>query len=163
MMGVLILAPIQATPAGATFATAGNTVLTVQSGSLIIFASDSQTLVNPGNFHSTAITNGVKTFFVNNSGSFGVSRFELTINLPKNSNVSSFKRCDVGVAFIGNNSCATGSPTSVVINPGASTTYLLSLPKNGFYSFQISQNKSGTLEVHAAANTAYIANTVTSS
>lgn len=163
VMGALILAPIQPLIAQATVATAGNTTQVVKSGSLIVFASANQTFTNPGIAFSVAVTNGIKTFYINNSGDFDVSRFTLTISLPSGSNVSSFKRCDVNVAFIGNNTCASGSTTTAAITPGSPTTYLLALPKNGFYSFQISQNKSGTMVVSTSASLAHITNSTTSS
>jgi hypothetical protein len=161
-MGALILAPIQPLIAQATVAIAGNTTFAVNSGSLIVFASGTQTFTNPGIAFSTSVTNGIKTFYINNSGDFDVSRFTLTITLPNSSNVSSFKHCAVNVAFIGNNSCASGSSTTAAITPGSPVTYL-ALPKNGFYSFQISQNKTGTMVVSTSVNLAHITNYTTSS
>ena len=163
VMGALILAPIQPLIAQATVAIAGNTTLAVNSGSLIVFASGTQTFTNPGIAFSTSVTNGIKTFYINNSGDFDVSRFTLTITLPNNSHVSSFKRCAVNVAFIGNNSCASGSSITATITPGSAVTYVLALPKNGFYSFQISQNKTGTMVVSTSVNLAHITNYATSS
>lgn len=162
-MGALILAPIQPPVAFATLATAGNTTLAINSGSLIVFASGTQTFVNPANSYNVSVSNGIKTFYVNNSGDFDVSRFALIITLPNSANVSSFKRCALNVAFIGNNTCATGSPVSASMTPGSPTTYLIPLPKNGFYSFQISQNKTGTMQVHTYANSGFITNYTTSS
>lgn len=163
VVSALFIALTQPPVAMAAVATARNTTMPISSGALIVFASGTQTFVNPQNSYNVAVTNGVKTFYVNNSGDFGVSRFALIITLPSGSNVSSFKRCDLNVAFIGNNSCASGSATTVAITPGSSTTYLIPLPKNGFYSFQISQNKSGTMQVHTYANSSFITNTNTSS
>ena len=162
-MGALILAPIQPISAGAAIATAGNMTLSVRSGSLIIFASNDETQTNTGIPYSTSLSNGTKTFYINNSGNFGVSRFEMTLSLPSNSNVSSFKRCGVGILFNGNNSCAQGTSSTVTLNPGSPTTYLLPLPKNSFYSFQITQNKSGTLVVSASASTTFVTSSVSSS
>lgn len=163
VVGAVVIALTQPQIAFATLATARNTTMSVSSGSLIVFASGTQTFVNPANSYNVAVSNGTKTFFVNNSGNFDVSRFALIITLPSGSNVSSFKRCNLNVAFVGNNSCQSGSSSSVAITPGSPTTYVIPLPANGFYSFQISQNKSGTMQVHTYANSAFITNTNTSS
>ena len=81
-MGALILAPIQPPVAFATLATAGNTTLAINSGSLIVFASGTQTFVNPANSYNVSVSNGTKTFYINNSGDFDTAGFALIITLP---------------------------------------------------------------------------------
>ena len=163
VVSALFIALTQPPVAMAALATARNTTLPVSSGALIVFASGTQTFVNPGNSYNVAVSNGINTFYVNNSGNFSTAGFALIITLPSGSNVSSFKRCALNVAFIGNNTCASGSTTNLSITPGSPTTYMIPLPVNSFYSFQISQNKSGTMQVHTYANTSHITNSNTSS
>jgi hypothetical protein len=163
VVSAVLIALTQPPVALAAIATARNTTMPVSSGALIVFASGTQTFINPQNSYNVTVSNGMKTFYVNNSGDFNTAGFALIISLPAGSNVSSFKRCALNVAFIGNNSCASGSPVSVSMTPGSPTTYMLSLPRNSFYSFQISQNKSGTMQVHTYANTSHITNSNTSS
>lgn len=142
-----------------------NNVLTVVSGSVKVFATATQTFTSTGVALSIAITNGTaKTFFVNNGGSLSVSRFIMTITLPNSSNVSAFRRCPVNVSFTGSNTCASGSPV-VLTNPvsGSATTYVLTLPGNGYYSFQIVQNKTGTLGVSTSATLTNVTGSVTNS
>lgn len=155
-MGALVLAPIAPEAAQAATARAGNTNVITNSGSLLVFASGSQTFVNPKNSYNVSVNNGTYTFFINNGGDFDVSRFALIISLPANVNAS-LKRCDLNVTFTGAN-CTTGTSSSVTFTPGVAFTLLIPLPKNGFYSFQITQNKSGTMQVHTYANSSYITN-----
>lgn len=165
-MGALILAPIQPPSAFATTAVAKNNTISISSGSLIVFATGSQSFTNTGIAYSTALSNGtVRTFHINNSGSLTVSRFTMTITLPAaNSNVSAFRRCAVNVSFTGTNTCATGSPV-VVTAPvhNIATTYTLSLPATGFYSFQIIQNKAGTMVVSVSASLSNVSGATTNS
>jgi hypothetical protein len=165
-MGALLLAPIQPPIASATTAVAKNNTLSVTSGSLIVFATGSQSFTNTGIAYSTIVGNGtVRTFHINNSGSLGVSRFTMTITLPAaNSNVSAFRRCALNVSFTGTNTCATGSPV-VVTDPvhNSATTYILTLPANSFYSFQIVQNKAGSLVVSVTTSLSNVSGTTTNS
>ena len=165
-MGALLLAPIQPPIASATTAVAKNNTLSVTTRSLIVFATGSQSFTNTGIAYSTILSNGtVRTFHINNSGSLGVSRFTMTITLPAaNSNVSAFRRCALNVSFTGTNTCATGSPV-VVTNPvhNSATTYILTLPANSFYSFQIVQNKTGTLVVSVTTSLSNVSGTTTNS
>ena len=165
-MGALLLAPIQPPTASATSAVAKNNTLSVTSGSLIVFATGSQSFTNTGIAYSTIVGNGtVRTFHINNSGSLGVSRFTMTITLPAaNSNVSAFRRCALNVSFTGTNTCATGSPV-VVTDPvhNSATTYILTLPANSFYSFQIVQNKAGSLVVSVTTSLSNVSGTTTNS
>lgn len=156
-MGALLLAPIQPPSALATSAVATNNTLSITSGSLIVFATGSQSFTNTGTIFSTTLSNGtVRTFHINNSGTLSATRFLMTITLPSaNSNVSAFRRCAVNISFTGTNTCASGSPVTIT-HPihNAATTYTLALPANGFYSFQIVQNKSGTMLVSVSASLA---------
>lgn len=165
-MGALLLAPIQPPIASATTAVAKNNTLSISTSSLIVFATGSQSFTNTGIAYSTILSNGtVRTFHINNSGSLGVSRFTMTITLPaSNSNVSAFRRCALNVSFTGTNTCATGSPV-VVTNPvhNSATTYILTLPANSFYSFQIVQNKTGTLVVSVTTSLSNVSGTTTNS
>jgi hypothetical protein len=165
VVGAFILALTQPPASFATTAIAKNNTLSISSGKLILFASGSQTFTNTGIAYSTTVSNGtVRTFHINNSGNFTVSRFTLTITLPSNSNVSAFRRCAVGVSFTGTNNCASGSSTNLT-HPatGVATVYTLSLPANSFYSFQIVQNKSGTIVVSTLASLTYVTGAVTHS
>ena len=157
VVGALFIALTQPPVAEAAIKAQSNNALSVVSGKVVIFASASQTFVNTGVQLSTSVTNGTKTFYVNNSGSLAVSRFVLTINLPNNSNISAFRSCTINVAFSGNNVCASGSST-LLSNPnsGSAATYILALPGNSFYSFQITQNKSGTMTVDASASLTFV-------
>ena len=139
--------------------------LSISSGSVRVFATATQTFTSTGVALSTSISNGTaKTFFVNNGGSLSVSRFTMTITLPNSSNVSAFRRCAVNVSFTGSNTCASGSPV-VLTNPtsGSATTYILTLPGTGYYSFQIVQNKTGTLGVSTSASLSNYTGVVTNS
>lgn len=166
VVGACILALTQPPVADAAIsATSNNSTLSVSSGTLRVFATATQTFTSTGVALSTAITNGTaKNFFVNNGGSLSVSRFTMTITLPNSSNVSAFRRCAVNVSFTGSNTCASGSPV-VVTNPvsGSATTYVLTLPGNGYYAFQIVQNKSGTLGVSTSATLTNVTGSVTNS
>lgn len=163
VVGAVVIALTQPLIAFAAPIATNNRTLSVSSGSLIVFASGTQTFINPQTSYNVAVTNGIKTFYVNNSGSFSTAGFALIITLPANASVSSFKRCNLNVAFVGNNTCASGSTTNLSMTPGSPTTYMISLPTNSFYSFQISQNKSGTMQVHTYANTSHITTSNTSS
>ena len=157
-MGVMIIAPIAAPLASAATTAATSNVLSVSSGTVRVFATAAQSFTNTGVALSTSISNATaKNFFINNSGSLSMSRFTLTITLPNSSNVSAFRRCNLNVSFTGTNTCASGSPT-VVTNPvsGSATNYTLSLPANSYYSFQIVQNKTGTLTVATLASLTYV-------
>lgn len=139
--------------------------LTVISGSVQVFATANPSNTSTGVALSTLISNNSpKTFYVNNSGNLAVSRFIMTITLPSASNISSFRRCPLNVAFTGTNICASGSAT-VLTNPtsGAATTYVLPLPGAGFYSFQITQNKTGTMTVSTSASLSNFTGGVTNS
>jgi hypothetical protein len=154
VVGAIAIALTQPPASFATTAVAKNNTLSVSSGKVIVFASGAQTFTNTGIAYSGIIGNGtVRTFHINNSGNFSASRFTLTITLPNNSNVSAFRRCAVNVSFIGTNTCASGSSTNVT-HPvtGVATVYTLTLPANGFYSFQIVQNKVGSLVVSTVAS-----------
>jgi hypothetical protein len=139
--------------------------LSVVSGNVRVFATTTQSFVPTGIALSTSIANGTaKTFFINNSGDLTVSRFTMTITLPNNSNISSFKRCAVNVSFTATNTCATGSPITLT-NPvsDSATVYILSTPGPGYYSFQIIQNKTGSLVVATSASLANVASGVSNS
>ena len=163
-MGALIIAPIQPLAAEAATIAGTQKTLSISSGSLILFASGTQTYSNTGIAYSSTVSNGVaKNFFVNNSGNFSVSRFALIIVLPANSNVSAFKRCNINVSFTGTGVCASGSPATLSITPGTSTTYLLPTTPNSYYAFQIVQNKTGSIQVNTYANSGLITTSTTNS
>ena len=165
VMGALVLAPIQSPMAFAAIEAKTSNVLTLSSGTLRVFATSNQTFVSPGIELSTPVSNGTaRNFFVNNGGTLGVSRFTMTITLPNNSNVSTFRRCPVNVSFTGTNTCASGSPTTLT-NPtsGAATSYLLALSGSDFYSFQIVQNKTGTMSVSTSSSLSHVSGAATNS
>ena len=165
VMGAFILAPIQPPVATAAPISKTNHTLSVTTGTIRVFATTTQTFTSTGAQLSTTVANGTpKTFFVNNGGSLTVSRFVMTIGLPNSSNVSAFRRCNVNVAFTGTNVCASGSSTTLATpTSGAATNYLISLPGPGFYSFQITQNKSGTMTVDTSSNLSFVTNVVDNS
>ena len=165
VVGALILALTQPPASFATTAVAKNNTLSVTTGSLIVFATGAQTFTNTGVPYSGIIGNGtVRTFHINNSGTLSVSRFTLTITLPTNSNISAFRRCAVNVTFTGTNTCASGSSTNVTQpSSGVATVYSLPLPANGFYSFQIVQNKVGTLGISTLVSLTNVSGALTHS
>lgn len=159
VVGALVIALTQPLVAEAAVKAQSNNTLSVVSGNVVVFATGSQSFTNTGIAFTTIVSNGtVSTFHINNSGSLGVSRFTMTITLPaSNSNVSAFRRCNLNVSFTGTNTCASGSPT-IVTNPvhNVATVYTLTLPANSFYSFQIIQNKAGSLVVSVSASLANV-------
>lgn len=171
VMLVIVLAPIQ--PASAALkARVNNNSLSIQTGRLLVFATSAQTFSNP--MAALSLTVALKdkvdkkdadkseTFFwVNNGGNLSVSRFTMTITLPANANVAAFSRCDLNVSFIAANTCASGTPTDL-LEPvsGTARTYVLTLPGYGFYSFQLDQNKAGTLTVSTSASLSYVSGSV---
>lgn len=165
VVGALAIALTQPPIAEAAASALTNHTISVKSGHLRVFATDVQSNISTGVALSTAISNNVsKNFFVNNGGTLTVSRFTMTITLPSNSNVTAFRRCAVNVAFTGPGVCATGSPVAVTAPvSGTQTTYTLSLPGNGFYAFQIVQNKTGTLGVSTSASLQYVTGSITNS
>jgi hypothetical protein len=164
VVGAFILALTQPPIAEAAAKAATSQTLSISSGQLITFASTTQTFANTGVALSASIANGTpKTFFINNSGTIGVTAFAFIVTLPSTSNVSYFKRCALNVAFVGNNSCASGSAVTVAMTPGISTSYVLSLPANSFYSYQIVQNKGGTMVVNTFANISHAVTGTTNS
>ena len=136
----------------------------LSTNALAIFPSGTQSYTNPGIAYSSSISNGgVKNFYINNGGSRTVSRFSFTVTLPNASNVSFFKRCNLGVAFTGPNTCASGSPTTISMTPGVEVTLVLSLVQGTFYQFKIIQNKSGTITVNSRVSSAFIVATTSNS
>lgn len=155
-MGAIIIAPIQPLIAQGAPTSATMNTLPVSSASLIVFASATQSFTNTGVALNVPISSGSpKTFYINNSGTISINAFAFIVTLPQGANVSYFKRCPINVAFIGNNTCASGSPTTVSMTPGVATSYVLSLPANSFYSYQIDQSKNGSMIVNTYANTSH--------
>jgi hypothetical protein len=165
VVGAIAIALTQPPIAEAAASALTDHTITVKSGHLRVFATDVQSNISTGVALSTTISNNTaKNIYVNNGGTLTVSRFTMTITLPNNSNVSTFRRCAVNVAFTGPGICASGSPVTVTAPvSGAQTTYTLSLPGNGFYAFQINQNKTGTLGVSTSASLQYVTGAVTNS
>ena len=171
MTGVIVLAPVQSAEAALKAKVSINS-LSIQTGRLLVFATSTQTFSNP--MTALSLTAGLKTkvskddpdksesfFWVNNGGNLTVSRFTMTITLPLNANVAAFSRCDLNVFFIAANTCASGTPTTL-LDPvsGTARTYVLTLPGYGFYSFQLDQNKAGTLTVSTSASLSYVSGSV---
>lgn len=170
-MGAIAIVPIQ--PASAALkARVNNNLLSIQSGRLLVFATQAQTFSNP--MSALNLTTALKEkvdkkdadkseafFWVNNGGNLTVNRFTMTITLPLNANVAAFSRCNLNVSFIAANTCASGSPTDL-LEPvsGTARTYVLTLPGYGFYSFQLDQNKAGTLTVSTTASLSYVSGSV---
>lgn len=174
VMGAIVIAPIQ--PASAVVKTRlDNTPLSIQSGNLLVFATQTQSFTNP--MAALNLTVGLKDkidkdepdksvafFWVNNGGNLTVSQFTMTITLPLNANVSKFSRCDLNVSFIAENTCASGSPTDLLAPvSGSPVTHILTLPGSGFYSFELDQNKAGTLIVSTSASLSYVSGSVSNS
>jgi hypothetical protein len=153
VVGVLLITLTQSPIAAATVNAQTENSLSITSGNIRVFATVSQSFTATGTSLSTSIPNSVKAFYVNNSGDLTVSQFNMTITLPSNSNISSFRRCGLNVSVTPANVCASGSATNLT-NPvsGAATVYSLSLPGSGFYAFLITQNKTGTLQVSTSAS-----------
>jgi len=159
VVGALLIALTQPPFAEAAVKAQSNNTLTVVSGKVVIFATGAQSFTNTGTTYSTILGNGtVRTFHINNSGTLGVTRFTMTITLPAaNSNVSAFRRCDLNASFTGTNICSSGSSTNVTVPVhSVATVYTLTLPANSFYSFQIIQNKVGTMIVSVSASLANV-------
>ena len=158
VMGALLLAPIQPPIASAAIkATANPSTLSVSTGSMAIFAGDSYTATNPFSALITPVINGrAKVFFIKNTGSFGVSRFTLTLSLPNGTNIANFRRCNINVYFTANDVCGSGSYTSLSITENVATVIILTLPPNSYYAFQIRQNKNTNMTVSVSASTTNI-------
>ena len=163
VMSAIAIALIQPqTLAFGASATSAN-VLNVASGTIRVSANSAASANTSGIALSMSAINGVKTFWVHNYGTLRVSAFTITLTLPANSNISSFKRCAINVSFNAPNSCVTGSTSNLSISAGTPTSFSLALPAGSFYSFQLSQNKSGTMTVSTSATLAnYTAVTTTS-
>lgn len=127
-------------------------VLNVQSGTVRVSANSVNTANTSGVALSTPVVNGIKTFWVHNYGTLEVSEFTMTITLPANANISSFKRCGVNVSFDAPNSCTSGSTSNLSISSSTPTVFTLVMAPNTFYSFQLSQNRSGTMIVSTEAS-----------
>lgn len=158
VMGALLLAPIQPPIASAAIkATANPSTLAINTGSMAIFAGDSYTATNPFGALITPIVNGrAKVFFIKNTGSFGISRFTLTLSLPSGTAVANFRRCDINNYFSANDVCSTGTYTALSISANTATSIVLNLPPNSYYAFQIRQNKNTNMTVSVSANSAHI-------
>jgi len=164
VVSVLAISLTQSPIAGAAASAQTEHTLTVTSGVVKVFATTTQSFTPTGVTLSAGITNSTTTFFVNNSGNLTVSQFTMTITLPNNSNISAFKRCALNVAFTGANLCAAGSPITLTQpDSGASGTYTISLSGSGFYSFQITQNKTGTMLVSTSASLQNVVTTISNS
>jgi hypothetical protein len=124
---------------------------------MAIFAGDSYTATNPfGTFNTPVINGRAKVFFIKNTGSFGVTRFTLTLSLPSNTNIANFRRCNINVYFTANDVCGSGSYSSLTINENVATTIILNLPPNSYYAFQIRQNKNTTMTVSVSVSSTNI-------
>jgi hypothetical protein len=158
VMGAFLLAPIQPPIASAAVkATANPSTLSISIGSMAIFAGDSYTATNPFGALITPVINGrAKFFFIKNTGSFGVSRFTLTLSLPAGTNIANFRYCSINVHFTANDICGSGSYSALTINENVATAIVLSLPANSYYAFQIRQNKNTNMTVSVSASTANI-------
>ena len=138
-------------------ATANPSTLSVSTGSMAIFAGDSYTATNPFGALITPVINGrAKVFFIKNTGSFGVSRFTLTLSLPAGTNVANFRYCAINVHFTANDVCGSGSYSSLTINENVATAIILNLPPNSYYAFQIRQNKNTNMTVSVSASSTHI-------
>lgn len=124
---------------------------------IAIFATGVQSYTNTGVAFTSSISNNVaKDFYINNGGSRSVTQFSFTVTLPNSSNVSYFRRCNLGVTFSGANSCSSGSTTNIPITPGTEITLTLPLVQGTFYQFRIIQNKTGTITVRTRVNSSAI-------
>ncbi len=157
-MGALILALIQPPIASAAIkATANPSTLSISTGSMAIFAGDSYTATNPFGALITPVINGrAKVFFIKNTGSFGISRFTLTLSLPSGTAIANFRRCDINTYFSSNDVCSLGVYTALSISANTATSIVLNLPPNSFYAFQVRQNKNTNMTVNVSANSAHI-------
>lgn len=164
LMGAIFLPPIQLSPTYAALIAGSSSTQSIQSGSVLVFASPAQSFSNTGTAASIAVVGNVaKNFWINNTGTEGVSRYTITITLPKNASVQAFRRCALNVSFVGNNTCASGGVSSFALTPGVAKTFVTTLPSMGFYSFQIVQNKSGTMEVDTLVSASHILGEVSNS
>lgn len=138
-------------------------VLSVQSGTVRVSANSVNTANTSGVALSTSVVNGIKTFWVHNYGTLEVSTLTMTIGLPANSTISTFRRCSVNVNFSGSNTCATGGTSNLAITKGTPTAFALPLPAGSFYSFQLNQNRTTTMTVSISVSLShYAAKIVTS-
>lgn len=158
VMSALTLALIQPPIASAAVkATASPSTLSVSTGTMAIFAGDSYTATNPFGALLTPVINGrAKVFFIKNTGSFGVSRFTLTLSLPSNTNIANFRHCAINVYFSANDQCQSGGYSNLSINENVATVIILNLPPNSYYAFQIRQNKNTNMTVSVSASSAHI-------
>lgn len=162
-VGALIMAPTQSAYAAAV-AKAISPSQSLTSSAIAVFPSGVQSYTNTATAFSSSISNGVaKDFYINNGGSRSISQFSFTVTLPASSNVSYFRRCNLGVVFTGANSCASGSTTNIPITPGTEITLTLPLVQGTFYQFRIIQNKTGTITVNTRVNSASIVATTSNS
>lgn len=147
---VVILATTMAPAADAASASARNSShQSMTTGYAKVFASNPQSYTNTSSAWSSSISSGQsKDFWINNAvGSRSITAFSITVTLPASSNVSFFKRCNLGVSFTGPNTCASGAPTTIAMTPGVEFTLNLPMSNATFYQFRITQNKSGTITV----------------
>jgi hypothetical protein len=157
-MGAFLLAPIQPPIASAaTKATATNSILSISTGTMAIFAADTFTATNPYGALTTPVVNGrAKFFYIKNTGNFGQSRFTITLSLPAGTAIANFRRCAIDINFIANDTCASGAYTSHSISANTATSFTLNLPAGSFYAFQIRQNKNTNMTVNVSASSAFI-------
>lgn len=165
VVGALVLALTQPPVASAGVSATSGNVLTVNSATVRVFATASQTFTSTGVPLQTPVVNGTaKIFFVNNGGSRGVSLFTMAVTLPKSSNVSSFRYCALNTTFTGPTTCSNGSTATDVtgLTSGTAVNYP-TLPASSYYSFRLVQNKTDTITVTTSASLSNVITSVTSS
>jgi hypothetical protein len=165
VMGVALAAPITLPDASAAIiARVTPPAQSVSTASVLVFASDTPTSVNPQGALLTPVVNGrAKEFFINNSGSLTPTRFSVTVTLPAGDTVSSFKRCDLDVYFSGRGTCTSGTVTTVSMTTGVAFTTIVSLPPGSFISFQIIQTKNANITISTSVSSAFLGGSVSNS
>lgn len=135
LMGASLLAPIYLTPVYAvTKAQAVSSAQSVGSGAVEIYPTATQTFTNPG--AALVVANGAnKDFWVESGGTLSSPQFNMT--LTTTGNLTSLKRCNVGVLFTGPSTCASSTPTTITISKNTLTTLSLTMTASTWYEFQM--------------------------
>ncbi len=148
-MGVVLMAPIQLSSAEAAIsASAVSSTLSLETGTVRIYGSATQTFTNPsiGNPLSLAIAkNTAKNFFIQNNGSISTPAFRMTITMT--GSLTSLQRCDVGVLFSSAGVCASGTTTGITISKNTLTTITLLMEPNTFYNLQLKGSAGETVSI----------------
>lgn len=149
IVGTVSIVPIQLEVANAA---AFGRVTATTSFSSATFSLHATTTVGGAITGSALVlsnSNAKQFFYIRNTGTMQINSYTMTVTGSASGSSFTYRRCNANVAFTADDTCASGSPTTLTLSSNVAT---LTIPAGINFHIQIAPNKTTTPTIGIAVS-----------